>query len=358
MEHGGKRTYLPGAHGSPESISAYKQFIRETCGGAAVTDPSRPKPEGISALIELWLAHAEIYYGGQGAYENTLHSLKPLLHQFGATPVERFGPLKLKELQQILLAQDRSREYINRTTAHVKRMFRWALSEELVSAAICQGIASVPGVRKGRTSARESEPRLPVAWHDVLPVLSHVSETVRTMILCEWHTGVRPQSVCLAKPEQFDTSVIPWMWKPRHKMEYAGQSLTVFVGPQVRKLLADRLEATAPSDYLFKPEAARRNRRYGKFYRRNSYAQAIARGIERANAQRRVENELLPEGQRKPLIPHWTPHQLRHAKATAVRAKHGIEAAQAMLGHSSIEASQIYAQRQAGVARKIAEEEG
>ncbi len=46
--------------------------------------------------------------------------------------------------------------------------------------------------------------------------------------------------------------------------------------------------------------------------------------------------------------------QIRHSVATMVRQLHGLEAAQAMLGHSSIEATQIYAEKRLDLAAKIA----
>jgi integrase len=45
----------------------------------------------------------------------------------------------------------------------------------------------------------------------------------------------------------------------------------------------------------------------------------------------------LPEGT------HWHPHQLRHAAATRIRAKFGLDAVRAVLGHTTVIQSAEYA---------------
>jgi integrase len=54
----------------------------------------------------------------------------------------------------------------------------------------------------------------------------------------------------------------------------------------------------------------------------------------------------------------WNPLQLRHTAATGIRAKYGVEAAKVILGHSKVETSQIYAERDLGRARDIMAEIG
>jgi integrase len=56
--------------------------------------------------------------------------------------------------------------------------------------------------------------------------------------------------------------------------------------------------------------------------------------------------------------PPWHPNQLRHTHATEVRRKYGIEAAQVTLGHSSADVTQVYAERDLGLAVRVAAEIG
>jgi integrase len=55
----------------------------------------------------------------------------------------------------------------------------------------------------------------------------------------------------------------------------------------------------------------------------------------------------------KAKVPRWAPNQLRHACATLVRRKFGLEESQAILGHRKIETTQINAQRNLELALKV-----
>jgi site-specific recombinase XerC len=50
----------------------------------------------------------------------------------------------------------------------------------------------------------------------------------------------------------------------------------------------------------------------------------------------------------------WHPNQLRHAYATQVRKDFGLEAAQVALGHSRADVTQVYAERDVGLAAAVA----
>jgi site-specific recombinase XerD len=71
-----------------------------------------------------------------------------------------------------------------------------------------------------------------------------------------------------------------------------------------------------------------------------SYALAIRRACERAG------------------VPHWAPNQLRHARATELRKTYGLDAAGAVLGHAKLETTQIYAEKNAELAAKVAKATG
>ena len=58
------------------------------------------------------------------------------------------------------------------------------------------------------------------------------------------------------------------------------------------------------------------------------------------------------------LVPIWTPNQLRHSRATEIRSRFGLEAAQTVLGHSEADVTQIYAERDFELAARIMREIG
>jgi len=54
----------------------------------------------------------------------------------------------------------------------------------------------------------------------------------------------------------------------------------------------------------------------------------------------------------------WSPNQLRHTAATEIRQRFGLEAAQAALGHRAADVTQIYAERDFGLAASVAKQIG
>lgn len=52
------------------------------------------------------------------------------------------------------------------------------------------------------------------------------------------------------------------------------------------------------------------------------------------------------------------PHQLRHAAATATRARFGLEAAQVILGHDTADVTHVYADRDRARAKEVLQEIG
>ena len=53
-------------------------------------------------------------------------------------------------------------------------------------------------------------------------------------------------------------------------------------------------------------------------------------------------------------LPKWTLYQLRHTAATKVRKEFGYESAGATLGHTKMSATEIYAERNQGLADEAA----
>lgn len=349
VEYQGKRTYLPGAWKSSESMAAYRQFLLEN--GLLYLEPPEGRPQTIARLAELFIEWANATYppGYRSEAANCRAAIGHLIRLDAGTKIRDYGPTRLKDLQVYLAGKRKSRTYINAVCSRIKRAFKWAVSEELIDASVYHAIDTVPGLRKGRSMAKERPKRQPVLWEQIEPVLPQLSGTVRAMVLLHWHTGARSQSICGARSSQFDRSQQPWEWRPRHKTEHLDHELLLFIGPKAQAVIGELFDGR---DYLFQPRHmnGKRAKGYRSFYDAQSYMRAVSRAIDRVNRQRAKDG--------RPAIQRWTPHQLRHARGTLVRETHGLEAAQASLGHRKIDATQIYAQAQMAKARAVAMETG
>ena len=82
------------------------------------------------------------------------------------------------------------RSEINRRVGRLVRMFKWAVSEELIPPSVYEALRTVSGPRKGRSGAREKPPVKPVAEEMVMAVKPFVSRQVWAMIELQRLTGM------------------------------------------------------------------------------------------------------------------------------------------------------------------------
>lgn len=346
----GKRYYLPGKANSVESINAYNEFLK-----SYVFGPHKIRPGQSISITDLMLAYqefAEQHYDDKDhrSHYNAMMTVGLKLESiYHATRATDFGPKMLKEFRRTLIESGNARTYINDQISRIKKIFKWAASEELIPVETYQALATVDGLRRGREGATETSKRKPVAWEDVDTIVKELHEPVRTMVLFQWHTGVRSQSIVNAHATQFDTSDDEcWVWFPRHKTEYLEKIVRIPLGPKARQLVAKRIVEGAE---LF-------TTRLGTSYSPWSYRREIVRAQESLYQRQLDAHEEDPDKHPMPKRVQWTPHQLRHAKATYIRNEYGIEAAQAILGHDSLQATQIYSEARFQLAKEIAMKEG
>ena len=107
----------------------------------------------MEVLARYW-RFAKEHYGQRGEADNIRLALRPLKRIYGHTPANEFGPLALKSLQQRMIAAGQSRNYINLNIGRIKRMFKWAASEQLLPVTVYQALATVAGLQRGRSKAR------------------------------------------------------------------------------------------------------------------------------------------------------------------------------------------------------------
>jgi integrase len=376
------RDFYLGPWQSKASRLEYDRLIGEWVAAGRPSLP--PTQQSDIAIVELAAAYrkfAEGYYRKNGRQTDTIYQVrlatKLLCEKYGRTAAGAFGPLAFKAFQADLIAGGLSRKSINHLLSTIRRMFRWAVGEELVTVAVLQALQAVPNVPKGRTAAKERPPVRPVEDAVVDATLPYLPVVVADMIRVQRLTGARPGEVCILRPCDLDTTGEIWSYRPgEHKTEHHDLERVVVLGPKAQEVLRPYLLRDKAS-YCFVPaeserkrnterrenrrspmtpsQAARqpqRNRRRpaGSLYTVDAYRRAITRAIERANADRKEKGE-------EPL-PRWHPNQLRHNVGTVLRKKYGLEGAQVILGHSHADVTQVYAERDMQRAREIARDVG
>lgn len=340
----------------------------------------------LGQLVHAYLQFAREYYvDAEGRHTrepvDIKYALKPLTDRFATLPIEEFGPLRLKEVREDMIARNWCRKLINRRVGIIRRMFKWAVSEQIASPIILHGLQAVTGLKRGRCKAKENPKRKPVDERYVQAVLPYMTPVVAAMVEIQLLTGMRPGEVCLMRPCDLNRSGAVWHYFPeRHKNVYREIERIVSIGPRGQEILRPFL-LRAAENYCFSPAESERQRREkltqnrktplscgnkvgtnrksdpgklpGEVYDSHAYAKAVKYAIAAAN--RVIKRKAKEEGNDHPeLIPHWTPYQLRHTAGTKVRNAMGLETAGAALGHTKMSATEIYAQRNQGLADEAA----
>jgi integrase len=394
---------LPGPFDSPESRTAFArlQLELETSPTAITTDPSAIS---LAEVLCAYLEFADGYYrtlDGKPTSEvkEIKLAIRPVRELYGQTPVEQFGPRSLAAVRQHMIGLKWCRTLINKRIDRVKRAIKWGVSEELVAPGVYEALRALPGLRRGRTAARESKPVNPVPDEVVKATLPHLPAHVRVMVELMRHTGMRPAEVCTMTLNAIDRTEKTWIYRPaRHKTAHHGKGRVIPLGPNARAVLSAFLAGRAvnPDVPIFSPAAAReerfadmrknrkskvppsqQNRRKTKpkrlptdRYHPHAVVHAVRVACEKAFpppaplGQREDESRAewwarLSEEQQTELrawrkAHHWHPYRLRHAYGTRVRKDHGLEAAQVLLGHSRADVTQVYAERNEALATEVA----
>jgi integrase len=371
--NGGRRPVYLGRYDSPESKREYERVLAElrVPGAAARRVTAAPPCPTVNELLLAWMQHAQRHYrradgtptGEVSEYRYTVRVVREL---YGHTPGRDFGPLALEAVRNRMVELGWCRTLVNRRVERIKRAWKWAAAREMVPVAAYQALRTLAGLREGRSDARESEPVGPADPAAVEKTLPFLSRHVRGLVTFCRLTGCRPGEACRLTRAQIDAAGSVWLYRPvQHKGRHRGKQRLIPIGPRGQALLAEFPTAN-PDDPVFSPRLAREERyaaaraaRKGKLYpsqvkprkaspRRSprdrysasAFAGAVGRAAERAG------------------VAPWHPNQLRHLLGTEVRREYGLEAAGAVLGHAKLSATQVYAQRDADLAMKVAAERG
>jgi integrase len=399
---GNRRDVLLGQYGTAESRKEYARVIAEwEASGRQLPQSAAEQVADLTVnelLLRYW-KHAEGYYRKNGEPTSQLErvrlSLKPVKALYGHTAAKVFGPLALKAVRERMVQNGWRRGYVNSCVGCVKRMFKWAVENELVPASVYHGLQAVPGLKKGRSLAKETERVRPVADDLVDAVLPHLLPPVRAMVQVQRLSGMRPCEVILMRPCDVDRSRgKTWVYCPEsHKTEHHDITRAIFLGPQAQEVIKPFLDGRAPGAYLFSPREATeaylagagrnvhhgRKREPGNRYTTCSYDHAVRKACDRAfpppeHLRPRAEPGKRPESREAflaGLTPEqkaelaawrkahrWAPNQLRHTKATEIRREAGLDAARAVLGHRSASMTETYAELDASKASQVMEKLG
>ena len=235
--------------------------------------------EVILAFVTYANGHYAAMAGGKvsSETEGIKDACKVVSGLFGRVPAVEFGPKALKLVRAAMTGKGWSRGYANKQVNRVKRMFRWAVAEEMVPASVIHALSAVPAIRRGEPGVRETARVVPVPEPVLAAVLPLLSPTVRAMVDLQRLTGCRPGEVLIMRAGDIDRGGRVWVYRPdRHKNGHRGHSREVFLGPRAQAVVTPWLRAD-PAAYLFSPADAEGERRRAMRAARKSKVQPSQR---------------------------------------------------------------------------------
>jgi integrase len=364
---GDRRDFSLGTYGTAESKAEYARIVNEWQESHGRVADGIKSELTVNELILAFWRHVETHYrhpdGTQTSeVENFKCSLRPVRELYGYTLASKFGPLAMKAVRRVMIDAGLARGVINGRVSRIRLMFKWATAEEIIEPSVLQALKAVEGLQAGRSEAKDRPDVGPVADEHVDLALPHLSKTVAAMVQVQRLTGMRPGEVISIKRAEIDMSGDVWFYKPeRHKNTWRGKSRVIGIGPKAQAILTDFFTFTI-EDYLFSPIRAReehfaelRARRKNpvqpsQMSRRKDEPERIPGDCYTGAAYTRaVRRACLKAG-----VPVWKPNQLRHAFATEIRKRFGLEAAQVGLGHAKADVTEVYAEANAAFVATIA----
>ena len=374
----GKDIYL-GKYDSPDSWRKCHEAIAKNWNSEEIptsptftVDSASAPPISVKRLSLAYIEFAEVDYLKDGKLsaevDRIRYALRRLIKLYGDVMASDFGPKSLKEVRAEFIRCGQSRSTVNANVSRLKRMFRWAAENELIPVAVFQAVATVTGLKKGRSSARESRVVRPVADIVIDATVPFMPPPVSAMVRLQRLAGCRPGELCILRLCDIDRAGDVWCYRPSsHKTESHDIERRIYFGPRAQEILLPWLDRD-PTAFCFSPaEEVARQLAAKHAARKTPLKQGNCPGSNRKPQPKRKPKDryttasyrrAVERACEKAKITTWTPNRLRHARATELRRLHGLDAAQVVLGHSDAFVTEIYAERDFARAEAIMREIG
>jgi integrase len=373
-----------GPHGSPSSKQKYAALIRAWQQRQEQGNPTPDEPlvandrPTVNELILAYLKHARDYYRpnhGENKEAGCINDALTVLQEqgYGREPADAFRPRDLKKVREAMVAKNWSRTYINSQVNRIKRIFAYAVEEDLVPGSVYHALLAVKGLRKGTPSVRETKKVRPVPVAHIKAVLAKAHPVLKAMLLFAYRTGARPGEVCALKPCHLDRTGKVWVYHvppEANKTEHHDQERKIYIGPRAQKVLEPWLSDIGPEEFVFSParaeairQAARRESRKTPLWL--SHLKRLA-AKKKDNPRRPKRDHYDPAAFRRAVkrlcdeaeVPRWSPNRLRHNAGTRFRKRYGLEVARILLGHRKMNTTEVYAEADQAKAREAARKVG
>ncbi len=147
-----------------------------------------------------------------------------------------------------------TRSGINKRVRRIRRVFEWAVANEVIPNGVNESLRTVDGLKRGRTDAPESKRVACVPGSHIDAIKRFVLPPVWAMIQLQRYAGMRPGEVVTMRGNEIESTGEICLYQPRkHKNAHRGQSRVVSLGPKAQRVLRPWMSTTGD---LFSPAKA------------------------------------------------------------------------------------------------------
>lgn len=361
VELNGRHHYL-GAHGTPESKQRYERLVAEWLINGRQTpiqSHERITVDEIAAHYLSALDRDKKYHKPDGTrstrFGEVKLSLRQLRQDYGCMKAEEFSVTDLRVIQHRMMGDGLRISTINARIATIKRVFKHAVTHELIPATRYESIRLLENIALGQRPELESEKVECVPEADIDAILPLVPRPVWGLIQTQLLTAARSGELVQLRVRDIQPPPEGCWYTDltHHKTAHHGKPRRLIFGPQAQAVLAEFLPTEKPLDApVFSAiESKMHGRQNGSSPTREAPTgdKRVPSGFYRVDSYRRAIRRACKETGVTP----WSPNQLRHTAATRIRKEHGVEAAQVILGHTTIKTTEIYAEPDHNTAMEI-----
>lgn len=363
---GKRKTVYLGASGTSAAAARYREVVGTMLAGLPVVTSARKARQPVSEwptiaqLAAAYLIHCGEYYVDEHKVptrhvKNLKLALRPLLQVHRDTATDRFTVSNLTRVRQVLVDEGRcNRRTVNQRIQQLRAMFRWGVTERLVPGSVWHELAALQALTPHRGGVREGTGLRPVDAESVNKACAELSRHVAALVRFCWLTGARMGEAVQLATAHVDMTGKVWLFRPpQHKTKHRGKERIVPIGPQAQALLREWI-VLDPERRWFRPcDAVDEHRRELRENRKTPLWPSHMAAQERKRRERprrppgdeydtRAVGHAITRACVRAKIQPWTPHQLRHAALSRIRAEHGLEAAASVGGHWSLSVTEGY----------------
>ncbi len=224
----GKEIYF-GKYGTPESYARYAAFLAAYAANGFKVPEDTPTHQAESVITVRQITadyRAQVLpkYEHANGHHNRLSNLLDLLDdRYGDLEAEQFGPRCLGDLRAVFVKAGNCRKYVNLKTRDVVRIFRYAVSRELIAPERLTALRSLESLKIGE--AKDNAPRGAVPIDAVKRTLPELASVPAAMVRIQIATGMRTSELFRMTPAMIDRSGDVWFYRPgAHKTAHHGKS--------------------------------------------------------------------------------------------------------------------------------------